>query len=867
MRFAASRGTIAPEFVMNPAQHEQEPTGLGTQKALLFLLTYLVLYAFLARDWLGHSYDRLPKDLLADGWLIYWILDWVGDSLTSDPSQVFSPPINWPAINQLAGSEHFGSFQVLYLPLRALLGSELAALNLTVFSAYVVASWITAVLLGRLGCSPLVAWVGGLLYGPIDASFRVNGGLALKVEQALPHIMQIAHLFIPWVILGLVRLRDRRTLGNAAFLALALTLAFLSSYYMAVLTILLASLWGLFELVRRSPGRWQFLALAVLAAGVASSILLFVSLPYFDRPEATGDADLVVSRWKTDHLVDSTNSSTASKASARMGGDVVDFTTAAFWGRSVYIQGLLQARAFPTVRTALALFAIVVLLWGGGALSRAARGGLLLLLAGLLLSLPEGDMLSRRPFQGWAVQPPLLDFLRETPARFVRDVHRLAPIFVLGLVVLTSVALESLRRFRVQVPFYIALLLVLAFEVDRRWDPYPIHRLVISDYHLAGLQETGRWRLARFFEPTLQENLALTSENEDYLEIAAILKAEGGGPLIELPADADRPETLVGQRILEEPNIFFYSGYEPPHSLLIRRLAADLPEPFALQDLMKLTDLRWLLVRRHTAAGKQLAEALRRREGIRRLVANSWEINDFVLFKLGDRFRNPEWVKALSNPPEPGETILGSKRVPLKPEEIEYGISIRNNAQIVPEVGGIGLYLVQIVNGGTSLPAARPGRPLEELSVRLRIRWVPVDEPDAESEAVYVPLRRDIIPSSRYFQTVMLANPLSKGRHDLVVDLEQIGNPGVFEGRGKVYFTRFELSECAENLPLGLVQGDCAEAVSAEEGSESESEPSAEEDSESESEPSAEEDSGSESESSAEEDSGSEDEGSSTDRD
>ena len=53
---------------MNPAHHEQEPTGLGTQKALLFLLTYLVLYAFLARDWLGHSYDRLPKDLLADGW-------------------------------------------------------------------------------------------------------------------------------------------------------------------------------------------------------------------------------------------------------------------------------------------------------------------------------------------------------------------------------------------------------------------------------------------------------------------------------------------------------------------------------------------------------------------------------------------------------------------------------------------------------------------------------------------------------------------------------------------------------------------------------------------------------------------------------
>ena len=190
---------------MQQTQAAPDSTPLRTQTALWFLLAYLALYGALAHEWLGHAYDRLPRDLFSDGWLIYWILDWVGDTLLSAPAQIFSPPINWPATNQLAGSEHFGTFQAFYLPLRTLLGSELAALNFTIFSAYALASWITALVLARLGCSPLV----GLGRG---ASLRADRCLvsgehrdrSKKLKQALPHIMQIAHLFIPWIILGLI---------------------------------------------------------------------------------------------------------------------------------------------------------------------------------------------------------------------------------------------------------------------------------------------------------------------------------------------------------------------------------------------------------------------------------------------------------------------------------------------------------------------------------------------------------------------------------------------------------------------------------------------------------------------------------------
>ena len=371
---------------------------------------------------------------------------------------------------------------------------------------------------------------------------------------------------------------------------------------MAVLTVLVASLWGTFELVRRRRNRLRFVAFSLLAAGMATSILIFVSLPYFERPEATGDADLVVSRWKTEHLVsEQMDQSLTRGPRSPQEDEAVSFTTAAFWSRAFQIQTIVQAKAFPTLRTALALFAAVVLVWGAGPLSRGVRGGLLLFLAGAFCSLPETAVLSMQtPFcidRGTAPdghpardpgpfrsrRPPICSHLRYGPGCFDSGGARgPAQATDAGPVFCRFVTGGGLRG---------------GSQVGT---PTRFIAFLLSEERVTNLQETGRWRLARFFEPTLEENRTLTTDRATYERIAEILKEEGGGPLIELPAKADRPETLVGQRILEEPNIFFYSGYEPPHSLLIRRLTSILPEPFALQDLIMLTDLRWILVRRDT---------------------------------------------------------------------------------------------------------------------------------------------------------------------------------------------------------------------------------------------------------------------------
>ena len=121
----------------------------------------------------------------------------------------------------------------------------------------------------------------------------------------------------------------------------------------------------------------------------------------------------------------------------------------------------------------------------------------------------------------------------------------------------------------------------------------------------------------------------------------------------------------------------------------------------------------------------------------------------------------------------------------------------------------MGTYLVTILNGPLHFPAARPGRPYEDLSVRMRIQWVPVDLSDADVKTSQIPLRRDIPPSTRYFQTVVLANPEYRGSYDLVAELEQVGNPGAFKGKGKVHSTRIALRNCAAFLPEGLKEGAC----------------------------------------------------------
>lgn len=738
---------------------------IGMGRSSLFFLFYLLVFGFLARGWLGQAFTAIPRDLHTDGWFIYWVLGWVGDALTTAPGSIFDPPINWPAKNQLAGSEHFVTWQLSYLPLRTLLGSELAALNLTFFLAYVLAAWLAALLLLQLGCSVVVAGVGGLLYGSADVAFG---------SSAMPHVVQIANLFLPLIILCLVRLRASPSAARTLVLWAALVLGFLSSYYMAVLLVFLGAMWGCFELARPGPARIRYLITAVVAAGAAGAVVLAFSLPYFDRPEAEGDPDRVVSMWQVGHLVGET--ATDHGVGLHKSDAETDAAEEEAWVATWELRKLALARAMSLVRALLIVLALAALATGRCPLPRAAIGGLVLVLGGAFVSLP-----ALLPVGGDLIESPIAYLLRHSPARFVRQTLRLSPIWFLGTVVLTAVGLEVVRSWRSKIPFVVVLVLVVATEIDRRLDPVTRSFLRESNIehvpqkllrrHLGSLQP-----LPHYFRPPMDRSPTLTRDATAYERMRSIIHERGAGPFLEVPADLARGESMVAQRVLGVPSIYFYTGYVPPHTLLVKALASELPAPEPLEDLVGLTGLKWLIVRTDSPRGQRLRRGFRQGIGLDKVVVQKWNIEGkFLLVELSQARKNPHWIQALRDGPKAGMSLLGYPRKALSADELDYQVRVSSPGPGL--AGWTSPYAISVLNPGPALTAARPDRPDEDLSVRLHVEWASLEGDREVPKPMIYPLRRDVGSQGYLVQREHIPNPSEPGLYELTVRLEQIGNP------------------------------------------------------------------------------------------
>ncbi len=240
-------------------------------------IAYLVIYLGLSWNWLASARDSSGVGInAADEPLVAWILGWVRFALSTRPLQLFDAPINYPAPLQLAASEHFLSTQLLFSPLYWLTGETLLSANLCLFLTYPIAALVMYRFLGAVGISPLPAFVLGLAFslGP----FQVPANL---------HLLQSLNLFLPLVALALVRLREAPRARECAVLAGCFMLAFLSSYYTAVITGVGAALWGAQELLRPRRQRLRYLVLATVAGGAAAALLGLFSLPYFEYRDMT----------------------------------------------------------------------------------------------------------------------------------------------------------------------------------------------------------------------------------------------------------------------------------------------------------------------------------------------------------------------------------------------------------------------------------------------------------------------------------------------------------------------------------------------------------------------------------------------------
>ncbi len=702
-------------------------------------------------EWLSRSWAAIPADYLPeDGCLILWVLDWVRSALSTAPGSLFDPPVNYPAPHQLTGSESFFASQLLYLPLHALTGRPVAAANLTAFSSYVLAALIMYALLRALAIEGWAALGAAIVYG-----------LGYEGGPGRLHILQNQHLVFPLAALAIHRLRAQPTAARSVVLAAALCAGMLSSYYMAVYALLGTGVWGIAELWRAGPDRTRYAGWATLAAGIAVATALAVSIPYLTRPEALGGTQQSISPWGLAHLreggiplnAQALPASALAKIYAAWiveGGSVPEAT--------IVLRGLLRndwlsgLDAVRLLRPALMLLAVVSAIRGRGGMRWLAVVGLSLVVVGVLISGPLAVVVG-------GVDIPLpRAALAATLARFIR-----APSRGLSLVFFGS-----------------ALLLANGLHVASRWlgrwgAVAGLSTAALLTMHFSSLDTSdGAFSVSRWFRlapATYLDNPALGADAETYVQVRRVVERIGPGPLLDLPLSRDGT-AVVGQMLHRQPNISFYSGYQPAHVSIVDRLIAELPDAAALEDLVDVTHLTWILLRDDSAwpdptSRQFVLNGLRSHP---RVVAKL-SVGNYVLLQLDPTPRHPQWFQTIREGPRPGFSPLGAALVPL-PHDTAPAF-VRLDAARHPRPGELINARVTLWNGGRATwPAGVPENPDIPFTVRLQTRWVGPDDLPEEEETYE--LIRDVPAGERCQQRISMAAPRAAGRYRLEARVYQV---------------------------------------------------------------------------------------------
>lgn len=587
----------------------------GRPPILRSLLAYVAVLGACAWPWIAAASRALPAGALliapSNARLHVWILAWVSHALATDPRRLFDANISYPAPAQLAAAEHFLSSQLLFAPVYAATGNALLGANVLALASYPLAALAMERLLLALGCGRGAAWTGGMIFalGPL----RVPGNL---------HLIQYLNFYLPLTALAVRALRARPTWGRAASLALVLVAGLFSSYYTALLVCVTGALWGVAELVRPGRGRTPFVAFGLGAGAVAVALLAAVSRPYLARPEAAaaqlnlypGDEIMYAEYREIPGLQPLLSfifrGSSDYTVSAQMLQDP------AFWGRVALGILVVCVRGwFGIVPLALAAGGLLALRSRAPGARRTARWGLLLV--GLTAALMLGP--TQRVLD-WTIHLPFAALVA-TPARFFRFPFRFVVLAGLGTALLGAAALEGAQQ-------------ALGPRAGR----------VLVAVALGAVLAT--------------RGVALKGDGLDVMRAQSLpiydtlraVTAEEPGPLLELPLaeptghGLDR-DAMVGSTRHWLPLVNGFTGFPAPHRHLIRDMVARLPAPEALEDLVDLTHLRWLLV--HPPAdwgGSPVREALLRLPSVRPVA----ERDGWVIARVDRIPEHQEWFDAVA---------------------------------------------------------------------------------------------------------------------------------------------------------------------------------------------------------------------------
>jgi hypothetical protein len=671
------------------------------RRSLLSLVGYFALFGWFGLDWLKAASHAAPGVVNPpDTRLVVWILGWVAHALGTSPSHLFDANINYPAPLQLTAIEHLLSAQLIFAPIFWLTGNATLGANLVAFSTYPLGAWAMERLLLALGCGGGAAWAGGL-YFALNA-MRVPANLLL---------VKYANVYLALVALALTRLRERPERYRATALALALAAGVFSSYYMAVMVAVVASVWGAIELLRSLPDRWRFAALASVAAVVALGLLVSISLPYFNRPEAGGVA-----------------------------GDQPSLLNAA-----VTVIELTKTGWLPLALAMLGAMAIGSRF--AGARTAAWRG---------LAITAVGQLFVQSQFSGWHI-PLAAGSMTISPLVFFRYPFRFVVVMSFGLSLLVAAAFDVIERRLGRVAGAIAVVAIAALTLAKSLDGL-----------VAGVGE-------------------LTGQSHPiYAAVDETARRQGRGPLLELPATnrIAEVEAMVGSTRHWLPLLTGYTDYPPAHRAPVMQAIASLPRDDALDDLVSMTRVRWILLEPEDvwpAAQRWVRAGMLRLPGVNHALSlEGWD-----LLRLDHVAHHPQWFATIAAGRRPGATVLGTPLAPLEPTRLRSLVMLRQPLGALSAESLLVAPLTITNLGQDAWPAAVGSIEPERFTVELVGGWRAADE-EAQGETVgqvEQRLWRDLPPREQLRQELWMGTPAAPGIYDLSISLRQIDGAD-FTGEG-----------------------------------------------------------------------------------
>jgi hypothetical protein len=708
-------------------------------------LAYLLLATWttwpLARELPDHVVDTVARQgpfgwlTLADIYLVIWALAWDVHALVTAPLSLFDANVFHPARWALARADHFLGNLPLFAPFYLVSDNPVLAHQAVLLLTFVLSALTMFLAVRAWTGSPGAGFAAGLMFG--FAPWRM---------AQLAHVQMLSAIYLPLVLLAAAALVRKGRTGAWWGLTICVLLQALCSVYLGLAALVAAGAMTAGTWYEAPRNAWRRATAAVGSLGVAAVLTLAVSWRYvaLHRAGAIPRVSETGTRGMPLELVAANPFGTyflPHDPTSPDGYYFIGWTCCA-----LALAGVFAARRTRHAETA--------------AIARPMppRGGLLLvLLAGWLLSLGYGYQLP-----GGTVLPLPLDWLaRALPVMgSVRAPVRLGIVVALAMPALAGIGYALLERYLRGRAGRAALLVAVAAASLYETTPAAIPLRPVS----AGTETSSLYRW---------------------------LAAQPPGPVLELPVGfLDRDFRGDLQAIHQHsryqyfstqhwrPLLNGYSGHPPESFFFLMAIARRLPAADALQDLVDLAGVRWIVVHRSLLRGDERAAWDHAEERVNRtgLVPRA-TFGENLLFEVRLPARRDVSASLRTETPQL-RTLNGLSRDPL-PKAALHGTLTDLTVPAALLAGAVHHGRVSVRNL-SDWPW--PGfDPIRRGLVNVSYRWRRVDGSPKDGRqilrSVSTRVGRDLGPGESMRLPFAILAPPDPGRYELTVTLHQDGGP------------------------------------------------------------------------------------------